>query len=839
MLVQSYVAVLLLQLLSAWLFFSGFVLPRTVRDDVATAALEDLDAGRSRYGRRKVLMVVIDALRYDNVVGDRARFHSLRQQARLLMSEAPTTTAQRLKAVTSGGIPAFIELGSAFDSDAMTQDNLIQQLATHGRTAGIFGDDTWVALFPRGLWDTVHVFPSFNVWDLDSVDHGIMARMEDVYAEGGARLKHDFTVLHFLGVDHAGHRYGPRHAAMQKKVEEVDAFVAELIGNLTRLNAEEHVCLMVLGDHGMTEDGQHGGGTDLEVRTALHVRAFPDTGRRDTALWTSGGPMDQIDLAPTLSVLLGVPFPFGNLGVVDRGVLAFLHAGVLDSDSKKVIELEGYLALLLRNVEQVLSGVRADISVAALDDELERLRDRHARLLSTRPTQTGGPSSSLTAQVFLEEGEKIAQRLRRVATAAAAAARAEWASMKPPLLYVAVALSLIPLIILHDADSALLPTWGHTLEWFEALFPSVVQAVALTSNSYVVTEDRLTPFLLASMLLAASVRHRSQSMCAAAAVVRVMPEVLSRSLRRFGTHHLHEANTPVHDILSWTEFGIRVALPAACMVVLLLRRRGCWLERPLLGTGWRAGLSLLPGGALLAHAPASVRSAPSAAAHPSPRGPHRLLRAAAGGRSVAVACVAIPYLILCAHCACKLLPDARRAENTLALLCIGACCACRNVWCAAALITGPQGVAVWLAVLYVVQCIEAAPDTLCERQRGVMYALVGWVAFFSSGHQTVLSAVDFGSAFVGFDELHHTVHGAVMVGFNTFCCFLLPHRRGTGFLAACSCTFTGALLAVTMHRRHLMVWEVFAPRLLFAVAIAPVCTLAALASPPADPDRTA
>lgn len=32
---------------------------------------------------------------------------------------------------------------------------------------------------------------------------------------------------------------------------------------------DEHTTLIVFGDHGMTEDGNHGGGSDLELRTVL------------------------------------------------------------------------------------------------------------------------------------------------------------------------------------------------------------------------------------------------------------------------------------------------------------------------------------------------------------------------------------------------------------------------------------------------------------------------------------------------------------------------------------------------------------------------------------------
>jgi phosphatidylinositol glycan class O len=70
----------------------------------------------------------------------------------------------------------------------------------------------------------------------------------------------DVIIGHFLGVDHVGHRYGPDHPEMALKLSQMNEVLSELIDR-----TGEDTVLFVMGDHGMTPDGNHGGASDLEV----------------------------------------------------------------------------------------------------------------------------------------------------------------------------------------------------------------------------------------------------------------------------------------------------------------------------------------------------------------------------------------------------------------------------------------------------------------------------------------------------------------------------------------------------------------------------------------------
>ena len=74
--------------------------------------------------------------------------------------------------MTTGSIPTFIDLSSNFASYEINEDNIIDQLISHGRRVVFAGDDTWLSLFPNRFTRT-YPFPSFDVWDLDTVDRGV------------------------------------------------------------------------------------------------------------------------------------------------------------------------------------------------------------------------------------------------------------------------------------------------------------------------------------------------------------------------------------------------------------------------------------------------------------------------------------------------------------------------------------------------------------------------------------------------------------------------------------------------------------------------------------------
>ena len=273
-------------------------------------------------------MIIIDALRYDFTVPreDYQHYHnaltilhetsvSEPHNAFLLpfIADPPTTTLQRLKGLTTGTLPVFIDAGSNFAGTAIEEDNLLSQLRAANKTLVHLGDDTWHALFPGYFHPNLtHAYDSFNVWDLHTLDNGVTEHLLPLL-----EVKSEWDVIfgHYLGVDHAGHRYGPDHPAMGSKLRQMDEVLRNVMAGL-----DDETLLVVMGDHGMDAKGDHGGESDDEVEAALWMYSkkgiFGRTGP-DSLLPPSTAksrPVAQIDLVPTLSLLLGTPIPFNNLG---------------------------------------------------------------------------------------------------------------------------------------------------------------------------------------------------------------------------------------------------------------------------------------------------------------------------------------------------------------------------------------------------------------------------------------------------------------------------------------------------------------------------------------------
>lgn len=330
-------------MLGLFFFAKGFLLTRLVLDDksqcrvLPDGSVSTIDNGCWHPKKfEKAIVIIIDALRYDFTIPTHAapadRPHGyyldnlqflyetaskMPENALLVpfIADPPTTTLQRLKGLTTGTLPVFIDAGSNFAGTAIEEDSLVSQLTSAGKTVVHLGDDTWHSLFP-GHFDAnlTHAYDSFNVWDLHTVDNGVIEHILPLL-ETSRQSSWDVIFGHFLGVDHAGHRYGPDHPAMADKLRQMDKVLRTIVDVL-----DDDTLLVVMGDHGMDTKGDHGGESDDEVQAALwmysKVKHFGRTHVSHTKPPSTANerPVGQIDLVSTLSLLLGLPIPYNNLG---------------------------------------------------------------------------------------------------------------------------------------------------------------------------------------------------------------------------------------------------------------------------------------------------------------------------------------------------------------------------------------------------------------------------------------------------------------------------------------------------------------------------------------------
>ncbi|RZF45632.1 hypothetical protein LSTR_LSTR010583 [Laodelphax striatellus] len=316
-------------------YIKGEMILDCTEDDVLSMKLNyDSDSlQHCSKNKLKVIILLIDALNYDFVAYKENQNNSnlLHHQNKLtvihellnkssnharlykFIADPPTATMQRLKGLTTGSLPTFIDIGSNFATSEITEDNIIDQLVNLDRNLIFMGDDTWTSLYP-GRFKREYSFPSFNTWDLDTVDNGIKEHLVPSIKQNDW----DVIIAHFLGVDHCGHRYGPLHREMSRKLKEMNNIIREVVDAM-----DKDSILFVIGDHGMTMTGDHGGDSEPEVTAAMFVYSpgnvllSPDF-ESETS---STNKVRQVDIVPTLATILGVPIPFSNLGSVILNVI--------------------------------------------------------------------------------------------------------------------------------------------------------------------------------------------------------------------------------------------------------------------------------------------------------------------------------------------------------------------------------------------------------------------------------------------------------------------------------------------------------------------------------------
>jgi ethanolamine phosphate transferase 2 subunit G len=230
----------------------------------------------------------------------------------------------RVKAMTTGSIPSFLDLilniaESDTSSSLAKQDTWLAQMKTKkdGKIL-LYGDDTWLKLFPD-TFDRADGTTSFFVSDFTEVDNNVTRHIPKELSNN------DWTVmvLHYLGLDHIGHKAGPLSVNMEPKQIEMDQVVKQIYEGMEKEPHLQSTLLVLLGDHGMNEAGNHGASSAGETSTALTFMSpklkrlarntpCPVIAPRDFQYYET---VEQSDLVPTLAGLLGFPIPQNSLGV--------------------------------------------------------------------------------------------------------------------------------------------------------------------------------------------------------------------------------------------------------------------------------------------------------------------------------------------------------------------------------------------------------------------------------------------------------------------------------------------------------------------------------------------
>ncbi|XP_065873889.1 uncharacterized protein [Euphorbia lathyris] len=248
--------------------------------------------------------------------------------------------------MVSGAIGGFLDVAFNFNTQAMLDDNLLDQFFRIGWKMVMLGDETWLKLFP-GLFVRHDGVTSFFVKDTVQVDHNVSRHLGNELSRDDWNL----LILHYLGLDHVGHIGGRSSFLMGPKLKEMDEAVKmiHLSTVNTHNNNQGQTLLVVVSDHGMTDSGNHGGSSFEETDSlALFIGLKKDVSEYASASYNS---VLQVDIAPTLALLFGVPIPKNNVGVL----ISETFDSLPDHQRLRALELNSWQ--LLRLVEAQLPGL--------------------------------------------------------------------------------------------------------------------------------------------------------------------------------------------------------------------------------------------------------------------------------------------------------------------------------------------------------------------------------------------------------------------------------------------------------------------------------------------------
>lgn len=365
-----------LQVFTIALFCVGYFPRKPILNDTASFSADEVAKIKNPIFD-KLVIVMIDALRSDFLYDKNSNFknlHEIYNQGHAMgftaYANPPTVTLPRLKGILTGSTPIFLDaiLNVAEGDDSSNlkdHDSILKQFNLANKKINFYGDDTWIKLFGTDMFNDYEGTTSFFVKDYTEVDNNVTRHIEP-------NLKNnnwDVLILHYLGLDHIGHAMGSSPPEMDMKQAELDNIIKNLYDK-----SDEDTLLLVLGDHGMTDSGNHGGSTDSETHAGMcfiskklkikQSQKLPIENKHHDFKYLKM--IQQVDLVPTLMSLFNLPIPKNNVGVLVEDIL-----NVFMCDSEKNTSLQ-------RNKRQLNELLNGSID---FQDALEGNDVEHMKLL--------------------------------------------------------------------------------------------------------------------------------------------------------------------------------------------------------------------------------------------------------------------------------------------------------------------------------------------------------------------------------------------------------------------------------------------------------------------------
>ena len=171
---------------------------------------------------------------------------------------------------------------------------------------------------------------------------------------------------------------------MRLKQTEMDGIIKEIYTAIETKGHLQSTLLILCGDHGMNDAGNHGGSAESETSPALvflspRLRTVSRGVECPTTLPGGGfhyySTVEQSDIAPTVAGMLGFPVPLNNLGVFIPEMLNFWEESELPKQgpigvlTRIDVCAEHKIRIMRQNAQQILAIVKETFPDISFDGQ--------------------------------------------------------------------------------------------------------------------------------------------------------------------------------------------------------------------------------------------------------------------------------------------------------------------------------------------------------------------------------------------------------------------------------------------------------------------------------------
>lgn len=269
----------------------------------------DLASGEALTNR--LVFVVLDGVRVDAAERmPHLQALAARGSSGVATTELPSLSNPGRATLSTGASPEVHGVTNNSRFSPPPVDSLFSLAHEHSLPVAIYGSYFWERAFGEHVSaDRVFSFdkelgPSPDTARLVTWQNEVCDEMVPTLA----RFDSGLIVAGLTATDEAGHDFGGESDEYLQTVDAVDACLGRLVAALD----SDETTFVVIADHGhIQRRGQGGhGGSEVVVQSTPLVMA--GQGIAESAGWTAR----QLDVAPTVSSLLGLPIPANNQGQV-------------------------------------------------------------------------------------------------------------------------------------------------------------------------------------------------------------------------------------------------------------------------------------------------------------------------------------------------------------------------------------------------------------------------------------------------------------------------------------------------------------------------------------------